>query len=266
MQRFDRTRNEQRCAHLLARSELLTTSDLDWARVGEVAVSDDVLRTLVYMRDVEAFTNRYLSGLVAHPNTLADPLIATFLPIWQAEEGEHGRALGRYLDTYGARRRVPIPPVQPPPPVDDSEKWLVLATRPIGHVVTAAHMTWGAANELLTMTGYRLLAHRVPDPVLSELLLRIAAQESRHYSFYRLQAEWRLQESRLARLVLRRLMRRAWTPVGVGEGFKSPEEFDHVLGFLAGSGEGAESVPKMDAVFARLPGMDDVRIYARAAA
>lgn len=59
-------------------------------------------------------------------------------------------------------------------------------------------MTWGPANDLLTVNGFRLLAARCGHPTHAELLKRIAAQEARHYSFYMLQAEWRLTASPLA--------------------------------------------------------------------
>jgi rubrerythrin len=250
---------------LVARSALLEVDDLGWDDVGAVPVDDGVLACLVYMRDVEGFTDRDFVGVVAHPNTLRDPLVAQFLAAWRAEEAAHARALDRYLTTYAARRRVTLPSMQrPPAEIPSSERVLLAVTRPIGHVVTAAHMVWGAANELLTMHGYRLLARRCGDPVLAELLTRIAAQESRHYSFYLLQAQWRLEESRLARIVLRAVMRRSWTPVGIGEGYKSPADFDRVLDYLAVDESGAKAVDTMDATFTRLPGFEDVRIYGRA--
>jgi rubrerythrin len=260
-----RAQNEARCERLVARSALVEVDDLAWGEVGSQPVDDGVLACLVYMRDVEGFTDRDLVGVVAHPNTLGDPLVARFLAAWRSEEAAHARALDRYLTTYAARRSVALPAMQPPPSdVPPSERMLLAMTRPIGHVVTAAHMVWGAANELLTMHGYRLLARRCGDPVLAELLTRIAAQESRHYSFYALQAQWRLDESRLARLVLRSVMRRSWTPVGIGDGYKSPAEFDQVLDYLAVDERGAQAVDVMDATFTRLPGLDDVRIFERA--
>jgi hypothetical protein len=260
-----RAHNEARCERLVARSSLVEVDDLAWDDVGTRAVDDGVLACLVYMRDVEGFTDRDLVGVVAHPNTLGDPLVARFLAAWRSEEAAHARALDRYLTTYADRRGVVLPSVQPPPAdVPPSERLLLAMTRPIGHVVTAAHMVWGAANELLTMHGYRLLARRCGDPVLAELLTRIAAQESRHYSFYVLQAQWRLDESWLARVVLRSVMRRSWTPVGIGEGYKSPADFDHVLDYLAVDERGAQVVDVMDATFTRLPGFDDVRIFERA--
>lgn len=258
---------EERCERLVGRSALVEVDDLDWEAVGDRPVDDGVLGCLVYMRDVEGFTDRELIGVVAHPATLGDPLVRRFLHAWRAEEAAHAAAIDRYLRTYADRRGVALPPMQAPPTeVPSSERVLLALTRPIGHVVTAAHMVWGAANELLTMHGYRLLARRCGDPVLTELLTRIAAQESRHYSFYRLQAEWRLASSPLARVVLRQLMRRSWTPVGIGEGYKHPTEFDQVLGYLALDERGAQAVDAMDATFTRLPGFDGVRIYERATA
>jgi len=252
----------------VARSALLDTHDLDWASAGEVELDDDAIASLVYMRDVEGFTNRDLVGLTAHPSTHADPLLVAFLQAWRAEEAEHARAIDRFLHAYAERRGIDVPPVQAPPPavVPTSERLIVLVTRPVGHVVTAAHMAWGAANELLTMNGYRLLAARAGNPVLRELLTRIAAQEARHYSFYVLQAEWRLARSPLARAVLPRMLRRAWTPVGVGDGYKRPSEFRRVLGYLSGGDAGVRAVRIMDATISALPGFDGLRIYARATA
>jgi hypothetical protein len=79
----------------------------------------------------------------------------------------------------------------------------------------AVHMTWGAINELTTLTGYRRLAARAGHPVLSELLERITRDESRHFFFYYRQAELRLRRPAVAR-VARLLVDRFWAPVGSG--------------------------------------------------
>jgi rubrerythrin len=258
-----RYRNEAKCGHLLERSELLTVDDLDWTQVGTVELDSGVLDTLVYMRDVEGFTEAYAVGLGAHKTTLSDPLIREFLKVWQAEEVAHSRALGRFLDLYGDARgvRIPSSPATPSPTAAWYERALVHLGGPPGRVVAAAHMAWGAANELLTMNGYRLLARQCHDPVLADLLLRIAAQESRHYSFYLLQAEWRLASSALARAVLTRLLGRAWTPVGIGDGYKTTEDFRRVLDVIGAGPEGAKAIARMDRRFSALPGFDRLRIY-----
>ena len=258
--------NQAKCERLLSRSGLVEIDDLDWDQVGEAPLDPGVLTCLVYMRDVEGFTDRDLVGAVAHPNTLRDPILRRFLGVWRAEEAAHAKAIDRYLRTYAARRGVELPAQQPAPPgvISRRERVLLQVTRPVGHLVTAAHMVWGAANELLTMHGYRLLAQRSNDPVLRELLTRIAAQESRHYGFYALQAQWRLDASRLARLALPAVMRRSWTPVGIGDEYKTPDEFGQVLAYLAEDDRGLRTVDTMDATFTRLPGFDGVRIYRRA--
>lgn len=262
-----RAGNEQRCDRLVARSALLASDDLDWARVGDAEVDPETLACLVYMRDVEGFTDRDLVGLAGHPTTLADPLVARFLVAWRAEEAEHSRAVDRFLQAYGAGRGVDLPARQLPPPavVPRRERLLVRVSRPVGHVVAAAHMAWGAANELLTLNGYRLLAERADHPVLTPLLGRIADQEARHYSFYRLQAEWRLAASPLARRLLHRVLSRSWTPVGIGDGYKPPAEFDRVLAHLSAGPGGDRVLERMDAAFSRLPGFADLAIYRDAA-
>lgn len=259
--------NEERCARLVDRSALLDTRGIRWEDAGAVELEPGTLACLVYMRDVEGFTNRDLVGLSGHPATLADPLVRRFLGAWRDEEAEHARVLDRFLRQYHAARGGTAPTEQQPPPAlaSRSERAIVATTRPVGHVVTAAHMVWGATNELLTMTGYRLLARRCGHPVLAELLRRIAAQEARHYSFYLLQAEWRLATSRLARTIVPRLVRRTWTPVGVGADYKSRAEFDRVLAYLGGADGGDRAVAAMDRALARLPGFGDLRIYAGSA-
>lgn len=258
-----RRSNEQRCRRLLERSELLAVEDLDWAAVGDHELTPGMIDTLVYMRDVEGFTDSYVVGLAAHRSTLADPLVRDFLVAWQAEEAVHSEAIGRFLDAYAAARSVAVPPRQPSPAPDVPayERALARVGGPVGRLVAAAHMAWGAANEQLTMNGYRLLADQSGHPVLAELLRRIAAQEARHYSFYLLQAEWRLASSRLARIVLPRFLDGSWTPVGVGDGYKTDAEFRRVLEVLTARPESERIIDRMDRRFAALPGFERLRIY-----
>src|SRR5687767_7023249 len=93
-------RNESRCRRILDMSELLEVDDLDWEHVGDHHLDSGVIDTLVYMRDVEGFTDSYVVGLAAHKTTLSDPLVRDFLEVWQAEELVHSQVIGRFLDTY----------------------------------------------------------------------------------------------------------------------------------------------------------------------
>ena len=241
----------------------MALDDLPWQHVHEIQLDDAVVDTLMYMRDVEGFTDSYLVGLGAHRTTVTDPLIGRFLEVWVREEAGHANAIDRFLRAYGDGRSTGIPPRQLAPSADVRwyERVLADVGGPVGQLVATTHMTWGAANELLTLNGYRLLADRCQHPVLAELLRRIAAQESRHFSFYLLQAQWRLASSALARRVLRHVLRSAWTPVGIGDGYKSPEDFARLMAYLGGTHDGRRAVARMDHRFAALPGLEGLRIF-----
>ena len=63
----------------------------------------------------------------------------------------------------------------------------------------------------------------------------------------------------------RRVLESAWTPVGIGDGYKSPDEFARVLRFLADGEDGERMIDRMDRRFAALPGFEELSIYRRAA-
>ena len=62
-------------------------------------------------------------------------------------------------------------------------------------------MTWGAVNELGTLTGYHRIVAKTEHPILIQLLQAIIKDERRHFAFYRTQARMRLARSRQARTI-----------------------------------------------------------------
>jgi hypothetical protein len=120
----------------------------------------------------------------------------------------------------------------------------------------AVHMTWGAINELTTLTAYRRLAAAAGHPVLADLLDRITLDESRHFFFYYRQAEMRLRgrAARIARL----LVDRFWAPVG--SGVQSGAELRFVATYLFDGPEGRGAVRKVDDTIRRLPGFETVEL------
>lgn len=58
-----------------------------------------------------------------------------------------------------------------------------------------------------------------------------------------------------------RLLRRTWTPVGVGGTYKTRAEFDRVLRYLAADDTGRRAVATMDGPSIGSPGFAGLRIY-----
>jgi hypothetical protein len=124
----------------------------------------------------------------------------------------------------------------------------------------ALHMTWGAINELTTLTGYHQLIRRSDHPVLHQMLRRVIQDERRHFAFYRAQAKARLDRAPgRARRLVRWALESLWTPVGAG--VKSQEEVDALAIYLFGdSPEGREAIREIDRTVQDLAGLEGLTL------
>ena len=238
----------------LSRSGALDLRGIDWADVPRHPVPAEAIRTLKYMQDIESHTIVYLRSLLA-TRAIDDPDVARFLACWVYEESFHGLALERFLAAAGH----PLGPRPTPRGHEAPAQWLeTRATAALSRLwpdFCAVHMTWGAINELTTLTGYRRLATRADHPVLSELLDRIVRDESRHFFFYYRQAEIRLQRPAVAR-VARFLVDRFWAPVG--SGVQPQRELVFMARYLFSDPRGHAAARKADETIRRLPGFATV--------
>ena len=206
------------------------------------------------MQDIEAHTIIYLRTLLS-TRALDDSEVATFLACWFYEETFHARALARFLEAAGhdvvprVRSKESLP-----------QRIEALATAWLARAwpdFVAVHMTWGAINELTTLTGYRRLAELAGHPVLSDLLARIMRDESRHFAFYFHQAARRLVRPRTARLT-RRIVERFWAPVGAG--VQPDEELRFLAGHLLSGPDGRAAARRIDETIRSLPGLAGVEL------
>src|SRR5262245_27400692 len=240
----------------VARSGAVEMSAIHWEDVRRHPLPVEAVRTLRYMQDIESHTIVYLRLLLA-TRAIDDPEVATFLACWLYEETFHGIALARFLDAAG----YPWPPRAVPrgqePLLKRLEGWATAQVSRAWPNFCAVHMTWGAINELTTLTGYRRLATVAKHPVLSDLLERITRDESRHFFFYFRQAEIRLQRSRTARIA-RILVDRFWAPVGTG--VQPAEELRFLATYLFSGDEGRAAARKVDDTIRRLPGFESVKL------
>ena len=240
----------------VARSRAVDLSTFAWDDVPRHPVPPEALRTLCYMQDIESHTIIYLRSLLA-TRAIDDPEVATFLACWLYEETFHGIALRRFLEAAGhdvgprerPRGREPLP-----------QRIEAVATAMLSRAwpdFCAVHMTWGAINELTTLTGYRRLAAVVGHPVLTDLLEQIMLDESRHFFFYYRQAEIRLRRRSVAR-VARLIVDRFWAPVG--SGVQSEHELEFVSRYLFADADGLAAARKVDDTIRRLPGFATVQL------
>jgi hypothetical protein len=242
-------------AAYVGRSQALDLSAVDWAAVPRHPIPAGALRVMRYMQDIESHTIVYLRALLA-TRAIDDPDVATFLACWVYEETFHGLALARFLEAAGAPvGERPVPRGQEP----WSKRLEAAATALLSRAwpdFCAVHMTWGAINELTTLTAYRRLAAAAGHPVLADLLDRITLDESRHFFFYYRQAEMRLR-GRAARIT-RLLVDRFWAPVG--SGVQSGAELRFVATYLFDGPEGRGAVRRVDDTIRRLPGFETVEL------
>ena len=163
------------------RSRALDVDGIAWDELRRVPLGAASVRTLRYMQDIESHTVVYVRQLLA-TRAIDDPDVATFLACWFYEETFHGRALARVLSAAGhapvARQR-------------SRQAWSSrleeCALRTVSRVwpeFVTVHMTWGAINELTTLTAYQRLVEGWGHPVLRRAAGAHHARRIRHFAFF----------------------------------------------------------------------------------
>ena len=230
-------------------------SSIPWKDVANHQLNSAFVPVLVYMRDVEFFTDIYYKELRRTP-TGKDPIIRKFMDRWSIEGNQHAELLNQFLNEAG---------------IPTSEKWqaeakakipwrytvesyvLDHAVRPFGKYFHAAHMVWGAINEITTLQAYRRLSDLARHPVLKTLLTAIIQEESLHSSFYWNVSRVKLNQAKFSRDLARFIIDRFWTPVG--QGAKPAYETNYVIATLFRGANGLEFFSRTVADrIARLPG------------
>jgi hypothetical protein len=132
------------------------------------------------------------------------------------------------------------------------EKLAAMASHLTRHF-PAVHMTWGAINELSTLTGYHAMIERTRHAMVTTVMTRIIKDERRHFSFYFNQARKMLQDP-AARRITSFVVRHFWTPVG--SPVRGDADAHRICEFLFPGDEGRVRLTAMDEMIARLPGLE----------
>jgi rubrerythrin len=264
----------------LRASKRVDLSGVEWERVGSTPLTQAEARCLAYMMDIETHTVIFLRDLLATRAAL-EPDVTAFLSCWVYEELWHGEAFSRFLGEAGwelAPDRERVRERSSYPSRFARTLWIRRhlggrgVLKHLGTLVGSAmvddfvalHMTWGAANELSTLTSYHRLIAMTEHPELVNLLNAIIKDERRHFGFYRSQARLRLARSPRSRRMTRWAMDHLWAIVGTG--VRPQEETDFVVRHLFGGIDGAAAAVEMDRTMGELPGMAGCTIFRRALA
>lgn len=227
-----------------------------WDEVKCHPLNPAFIPVLLYMRDVESYTDVYYRELLRTP-TGSDPIIKRFMERWVVEEADHAELLNRFLLEAGvavdshwqvkAKAAIPLRYTV--------ENYLTThITNLFGSSFSGTHMVWGAINELTTLQGYRRLWQTAEHPVLTKLLRAIVREESAHANFYWQIARLKLLKSRFSRSLARSVIKRFWTPVG--QGAKPQRETNYVIATLFGGHHGVRFFDKhVSQRIERLPGL-----------
>ena len=258
----------------LRASKKVDLSGIAWDRIKDTPVSVGEGRTIAYMMDIESHTVIFLRDLLA-TKAAFEPDVTAFLSCWVYEELWHGEAFSRFLGEAGYDLSPDGERVwsdSPYPTRNARNTWIrrKLASKGYwSHLATlgaaaavkdfvALHMTWGAVNELGTLSAYHLIIDRTEHPVLKDLLGRIVKDERRHFAFYRAQARMRLARSKQARTVVRWALEHLWAPVGTG--VRPQEETDFAVCYVFGTEAGQKAAAEMDRTLGDLPGLEGIRV------
>jgi rubrerythrin len=237
----------------LRNSKKVDISDIDLSQAASYPLTEDEAHSLTYMMDIESHTIVYLRSILS-TCAIEDPDTTAFLSCWAYEEHFHGRTIGQFLKACGIEFSTDrIAEVKRGTAFTE---WLkdmgASAICQFTRHFHGAYLTYGAISELSTLEGYGVLASRTQNPILAEILRRLAKDERRHFSFYYNKAKIELQE-RAAQRLTTFVIKHFWLPVGGG--VKSDEEVSWILNYILNGPEGETVARRIDETIAKLPGL-----------
>jgi hypothetical protein len=234
-------------------------SSIPWEDVPRYPLNPKFVPVMLYMRDIEIFTEVYHNELKRTP-TGKDPVISRFMERWGVEEITHGEVLNRFLNEAGyptsdnwmeeAKKTIPFSYT--------AESYISMTLMNfVGRSFTGAHMTWGAINEMTAQQAYRRLWMLAEHPVLEKILRAIVREESAHTQFYWSIARLELKRSEFAQKLARFIIKKFWSPVG--QGTKPAKDANLMITTLFNGEEGFSFIDKfVTQRLQQLPGFNNV--------
>lgn len=244
-------------AQHIAVSNRVDIEDLDWELARKHGLSQREVDRLKVFADIESQTVYYFLE-VAKLEVARDPDLLTFLTMWNYEEYFHSYAITRFIKEVGFDIESPTERSTNvrknallKAKVEDFAQTMMAKIVPQKFV--ALWMFWGALQECLTMQAYEEVIRTTENPVLAEMMRRIAKQERRHFAYYFGQARERLARDRGAQKFCRFIAQKFYSPVG--SGVKTEAESATFVANLFPGDRIVEVMSYIERRMAQLPGM-----------
>jgi rubrerythrin len=223
-------------------------------------VSPHVLQAIVAASQLERETEIELAK-ARRAGLLTEWDLATFFPMWIAEEAEHSRALRCIAEQQGAREYS----VEVRRNLQERFRHqFATAGAFLSRLFPSNDVLFlgvGAGAEHMTRTLYRRMAQQVEHDGLKRFLFHVAAQEGRHLSFFMDAAVSRSPSSELERTILRRALTRAWKPVGMDR--IGSEKWIDIFWPLIDDAQTQEELRRMDQILDSIPLFTGLRLMDR---
>jgi hypothetical protein len=158
---------------------------IDWSIFDRSKLTLDNLFVVKLVTFVESYADVYTSLLLDHFCT--NDTMATFFQLWEREESNHAAKLVAYLEAVGLDKDELREALQRP----RSKKFDVPY---IKTPLQANCFTY--CQELLTAFFYQMFRRTVQEPLLNEILVKIIADEWRHFHWYEGVLEMHLETDR----------------------------------------------------------------------
>jgi hypothetical protein len=231
---------------------------IDLESFAEHPLTDDTVRQLAYLRELERSTMTYLRNVLVTP-THKDARVTAFLTTWAFEKYWIADAFEVIVRAHGVdpteieklprAKALALEIAERATPIIESFR-----ANAIGPDVIGVHLTTVTVDEWMTEAAYTRLKTLESNAVLAELLDRVLEVKKRHRAFVEPESLSRLGSSRRAQGLARRALPRTPWPIGAASVQKT--ESAHFYGELLDAGL-ADAV---DAKVRELPGLAGLHV------
>lgn len=221
-------------------------------------LSTEALRIIRYLQVIERATMTHLRSVLVTA-THKDARITAFLTTWAFEKYWIADA----FEQIGLAHQPEGTDVDRAPFVTPAERTIreSIVANIIGLPMIAVHMTLGTIDTWLSKAAYSRLLAIEPHPQLEKTIATFQELKDRQLEFFEAQARYRLTESKQARKLARRRLKKTPWPIGA----KAEPKDETIFFFDKLFGSARDLVAELDARIDTLPGQSGLALIRKAA-